>query len=109
MIGAIVSTYAGGQGVGNIFAGWSMDGIGRRNTILLAAIIGFIGGALQCASINVRMFLGARIIAGFAVGLLFGTTSVYNAEISPPKNRGLMVGLQAQARFRFPMDHCALV
>jgi MFS family permease len=96
MIGAIVSTYAGGQGVGNLTAGWSMDAIGRRNTILAAAIIGFVAGALQAGSVNIKMFLAARIIAGFAVGLLFGTTSVYNAEIAPPKSRGFVVGLQAQ-------------
>lgn len=96
MIGVIVSTYAGGQGVGNLTAGWSMDAIGRRNTILVAAIIGFVAGALQAGSVNIKMFLAARIVAGLDVGLLFGTTSVYNAEIAPPKSRGFVVGLQAQ-------------
>lgn len=42
------------------------------------------------------MFLVGRIIAGFAIGLVYAVSSIYNAEIAPPKIRGVIVGLQTQ-------------
>ncbi|KAI1613513.1 MFS transporter [Exophiala viscosa] len=96
MIGAIVSTYSGGTGIGNILGGWLADYVGRKKTIWVAAIFALIGGILQTAAINIVMFLVGRIIAGFAIGLVFAVSSIYNAEISPPKIRGVVVGMQAQ-------------
>ena len=95
MIGAIVSTYSGGQGIGNLAGGYLGDKLGRKKTIWLAAVIALIGSALQTAAVNVVMFLVGRIIAGFAVGLVYAVSSIYNAEIAPPKIRGVVVGLQA--------------
>lgn len=42
------------------------------------------------------MFLVGRIIAGFAIGLVYAVSSIYNAEIASPKIRGVTVGLQTQ-------------
>ena len=42
------------------------------------------------------MFLVGRILAGFAIGLVYAVSSIYNAEIAPPKIRGIVVGLQTQ-------------
>lgn len=96
MIGAIVSTYSGGQGVGNLAGGYLGDLLGRKKTIWLASTLALIGAILQTAAVNIEMFLVGRIVAGFAVGLVYAVSSIYNAEIAPPKIRGITVGLQTQ-------------
>jgi len=96
MIGAIVSTYSGGQGIGNLSGGYLGDKLGRKKTIWLASGLALIGAILQTAAINVSMFLVGRILAGFAIGLVYAVSSIYNAEIAPPNIRGLTVGLQTQ-------------
>jgi MFS family permease len=47
------------------FYGLVTDAIGRKNALLLAAIITIIGVILQTASQNIAMFVIARIIIGF--------------------------------------------
>ncbi|KAH8693572.1 MFS transporter [Talaromyces proteolyticus] len=96
LTGAIVSTYSGGQGIGNLTGGYLGDLLGRKKTIWLASILALIGAILQTAAVNIEMFLVGRIIAGFAIGLVYAVSSIYNAEIAPPKIRGVTVGLQTQ-------------
>ena len=96
MIGAIVSTYSGGCGIGNIAGGYLGDRLGRKKTIWVAAVLALIGGILQTAAVNVVMFLFGRIVGGLAIGLVYAVSSIYNAEIAPPRIRGLVVGLQSQ-------------
>ncbi|KPI35193.1 High-affinity glucose transporter [Cyphellophora attinorum] len=96
LTGAIVSTYSGGQGVGNLLGGWLGDLLGRKLTIWLATSLALIGAVLQTAAVNIEMFLVGRIIAGVAIGLVYSVASIYNAEIAPPKIRGIIVGLQTQ-------------
>jgi sugar porter (SP) family MFS transporter len=96
LTGAIVSTYSGGQGIGNLLGGWLGDLLGRKRTIWLASFLALIGAILQTAAVNIEMFLVGRIIAGLAIGLVYAVSSIYNAEIAPPKIRGVIVGLQTQ-------------
>lgn len=96
LTGAIVSTYSGGQGVGNLTGGYLGDKLGRKKTIWLASTLALMGAILQTAAINIEMFLVGRILAGFAIGLVYAVSSIYNAEIAPPKIRGIVVGLQTQ-------------
>ncbi len=76
--------------------GWLGDYLGRKKTIWLASALALIGAILQTAAVNIPMFLVGRIIAGFAIGLVYAVSSIYNAEIAPPKIRGIIVGLQTQ-------------
>lgn len=94
--GAIVSTYSGGQGIGNLTGGYLGDKLGRKKTIWLASILALIGAVLQTAAVNIEMFIVGRIIAGYAIGLVYAVSSIYNAEIAAPNSRGLTVGLQTQ-------------
>lgn len=96
LTGAIVSTYSGGQGIGNLCGGYLGDLLGRKKTIWLASVLALIGAILQTSAVNIAMFLVGRILAGFAIGLVYAISSIYNAEIAPPKIRGLLVGLQTQ-------------
>ncbi|CAM1507952.1 Fc.00g048000.m01.CDS01 [Cosmosporella sp. VM-42] len=96
LTGAIVSTYSGGQGIGNLVGGYLGDQLGRKRTIWLAASLALIGAIVQTAAVNIAMFIVGRAVAGFAIGLVYAVSSIYNAEIAPPKIRGIMVGLQTQ-------------
>jgi len=96
LTGAIVSTYSGGQGLGNLSGGYLGDKLGRKKTIWLASTLALIGAILQTAAVNITMFLVGRIMAGYAIGLVYAVSSIYNAEIAPPKIRGITVGLQTQ-------------
>ncbi|KAJ8096521.1 general substrate transporter [Lipomyces tetrasporus] len=94
--GAVVSTFSGGAFFGVLFAGWSADAWGRKYSIMFAAVWALIGGIIQAASINIGMLIAGRIIGGFAVGIMNMVIPVYNAEISPPRKRGLITGLHGQ-------------
>lgn len=76
--------------------GWLGDVLGRKKTIWLASTLALIGAILQTAAVNIEMFIVGRVIAGFAIGLVYAVSSIYNAEIAPPKIRGVIVGLQTQ-------------
>jgi MFS family permease len=55
-----------------------------------------IGGALQAASVHIGMFLAMRFITGMGVGMVVGSVPLYQSEVSPPKIRGLLVGLHGK-------------
>ncbi|KAF1989064.1 MFS transporter [Aulographum hederae CBS 113979] len=96
LTGAIVSTYSGGQGIGNLVGGYLGDRLGRKRTIWLAATLALVGAILQTAATHIAMLMVGRVVAGFAIGLVYAVSSIYNAEISPPRIRGMLVGLQTQ-------------
>lgn len=69
IIGTILGIFAAGAFFGAIFVGWFSDAYGRKKTLIVAAIINIVGGALQAGSIHVGMFIVARFITGFAAGI----------------------------------------
>ncbi|KAJ9637394.1 hypothetical protein H2204_004818 [Knufia peltigerae] len=68
---------------------------GRKKVIFLGAAISVLGAALQAGSVNPAMMIVSRFIVGTGMGVLLATVPLYQAEISPPSNRGLIVGLHA--------------
>jgi len=68
--------------------GFTMDSLGRRKTIMIAASINLVGAILQCAAQNLAMILVGRIMAGWAVGLLSMSVPIYQTECAHPKTRG---------------------
>ncbi|KAK4501065.1 hypothetical protein PRZ48_006871 [Zasmidium cellare] len=71
------------------------DKFGRLALMRFGGIIGVIGAALQAGSVSTSMLIVARLISGAAMGICAGTVPTYQAEIAPPMNRGLIVGLHA--------------
>ncbi|KAH7343603.1 general substrate transporter [Rhizoctonia solani] len=92
LIGAVVSTLAGGCFIGAASAAWFADHIGRKRTIQLGSLIAVVGCLLQCVAVNMGMLIVGRIIAGLAIGVLSMITPLYQVEISHPKWRGFMAG-----------------
>lgn len=71
LIGAINGVYQAGGLIGTLSTSWTSDAFGRRKAILLGAVVCIVGGALQTASINVAMFIAARAITGFGIGMQY--------------------------------------
>ncbi|KAF5962231.1 hexose transporter protein [Fusarium bulbicola] len=74
------------------FGGILLDKFGRKNGILLAAVISLTGIALQSAAQNVAMFIIGRFILGCGVGLGSIACPTYASEVAPTKCRPLMLG-----------------
>ncbi|CAI8588721.1 unnamed protein product [Vicia faba] len=74
-------------------AGRTSDYIGRRYTIILSAIIFFLGSILMGYGPNFPILMIGRCIAGFGVGFALIITPVYSAEISSPSYRGFLTSL----------------
>jgi MFS family permease len=79
--------------VGGIIAGftygWVTDKIGRRPALLWAAVSTVVAVILQTSSVNIGMFVLARVLIGFGTSAAGLTGPTYLAETLPLKWRGL--------------------
>ncbi|KAF7558182.1 hypothetical protein G7Z17_g78 [Cylindrodendrum hubeiense] len=92
--GGIVSGYYAGYAFGSGGAAYCMDKISRRWTLLFGAVVSVLGAVLQTAAQNPAMMIVGRALSGFSSGMVYPTAPVYLAELSPPENRGFLVGLK---------------
>ncbi|KIJ68169.1 hypothetical protein HYDPIDRAFT_107835 [Hydnomerulius pinastri MD-312] len=90
--GAINGLFSAGGIFGAILVGYMCDKFGRKVTMNTGSVVCIVGGALQAASVDVGMFLGARFITGWGIGMMVVLIPIFQAEISPPSARGLLVG-----------------
>lgn len=86
--------YAGGL-IGICFYPYLSHRFGRRVPLAIGAAINILGGALSAGEINAGMLCVGRTFSGLGVGLILPGIPLYQAEISPPHSRGIMVGLHA--------------
>jgi len=92
-IETIVSALLWGAVFGTLISGYLSSHFGRRNTILVSALI-FTAGSLFCAfSPNSDILIVARFILGIAVGVASFTAPLYLSEISPQTVRGSMISM----------------
>ncbi|KAH7928765.1 general substrate transporter [Leucogyrophana mollusca] len=92
ILGAINGIFSAAGTIGALMAGLMCDKYGRKLTMNTAAVISILGGALQAGSVNTAMFLVGRIVTGWGVGMLVVLIPIFQAEVSPPSSRGLLVG-----------------
>ncbi|KAK5280308.1 hypothetical protein LTR16_007018 [Cryomyces antarcticus] len=90
--GAINGLYCAGAIFGALLTGWMCEARGRKIAMYLASAISILGGALQTGSVNIAMFLVARFITGWGIGMMVVLIPIYQSEISPPSARGFLVG-----------------
>ncbi|KEP54954.1 putative MFS sugar transporter [Rhizoctonia solani 123E] len=93
ILGAVVSTFAGGCFFGAMAAGWLADRIGRKRTIQAGSLVAILGCSLQTGAQNISFLLVGRVIAGLAIGCLSMIVPLYQSEISPPNMRGFLTGM----------------
>ncbi|KAM7265483.1 hypothetical protein ACFE04_003166 [Oxalis oulophora] len=79
--------------VGSLIAGRTSDLIGRRYTIVTAAVIFLLGSVLMGYGPNYAILLTGRCVAGIGVGFALMIAPVYSAEISSPSSRGFLTSL----------------
>lgn len=87
-LGLTVSSALLGSAAGALGAGWLADGIGRRRSMWLAAILfilSAIGSGLAPRLIDLVFW---RVVGGVAVGFASVLAPAYIAEISPAEMRG---------------------
>ncbi|GMP38033.1 hypothetical protein CsSME_00009453 [Camellia sinensis var. sinensis] len=76
--------------LGSAAAGRTSDWIGRRYTIVLAAVIFFVGALLMGFATNYAFLMVGRFVAGIGVGYALMIAPVYTAEVSPAASRGFL-------------------
>jgi SP family sugar:H+ symporter-like MFS transporter len=93
-LGFTVAALLIGCFIGAFFAGRLADLIGRRNTMMVAALL-FLGGALvQGVATSHIVFVLARICGGMAVGAASVLSPAYISEVAPAEIRGRLTTVQ---------------
>ncbi|KRD09200.1 MULTISPECIES: sugar porter family MFS transporter [unclassified Streptomyces] len=89
--GMVTSSLLLGAALGAVTGGRLSDARGRRRTILVLAVVFFVG-ALGCTlAPDTAVMVVARFVLGLAVGGASVTVPVYLAEVSPAERRGALV------------------
>ncbi len=97
MKGWTASCALAGCVVGVVMAGPVSDRFGRRNTLLLAAVLFLISAVGSALPRTLTEFIVFRFVGGLGVGAASMTSPLYIAEISPARIRGRMVSVNQLA------------
>lgn len=82
-----------GSIAGVLVAGMMSDGLGRKITMLISAIM-FSISAIGCAvCADFSQLVVYRIIGGFGIGVVSIVSPIYISEIAIPEKRGTLVSL----------------
>ncbi|OUZ99952.1 Sugar/inositol transporter [Macleaya cordata] len=79
--------------IGSLLSGKTSDWIGRRYTIVLAALTFLIGALLMGLAPSYLFLLAGRVVAGIGVGYSLMISPVYTAELAPASTRGFLTSL----------------
>ncbi|WP_448657532.1 sugar porter family MFS transporter [Sphingomonas sp. CJ99] len=93
-LGFTVGSLLIGCFIGAFFAGRLADTMGRRNVMILTAIVFLIGALIQGFSEMQPLFVVARIMGGMAVGAASVLSPAYISEVAPADIRGRMTTIQ---------------
>ena len=104
--GIVVSSVLIGAMIGAILSGRLSDLYGRRNVIIVTAIIFFLGSIATGLAPSEHYLIGGRIIIGVAIGVASFAVPLYISEISPSNIRGALVSLNQLAIY---YRYCSIV
>ena len=90
--GLVTSSLLLGAAVGAAACGKLNDALGRRKTLIILAVIFFVGTMGCVFAPNLEVMVPSRVILGFAVGGASVTVPVYLAELAPTERRGSLAG-----------------
>lgn len=82
-----------GSIIGVLFAGALSDSIGRKKTMLTAALLFCVSAICCAASASFIQLVCFRIIGGIGIGIVSIVSPIYISEVSPADRRGTMVSL----------------
>jgi SP family sugar:H+ symporter-like MFS transporter len=83
-----------GSSVGAFMAGRLADNLGRRNVMMIAAVLFIISALGAGAATSATMFVLARIIGGLGIGAASVLAPVYISEVVPANVRGRLSSVQ---------------
>ncbi len=86
-----------GAMVGALAAGVLAERYGRRNTILMAALIFVVGALLEALAPDTAVLVAGRLVLGAGVGIASVAAPLYGAENAPAHVRGRFVSLYQMA------------
>lgn len=89
----IVSSLLLGAFIGTVLSGFISRKFGRRNAILISAVIFAAGSVLAAFSSGPYMLIGIRFVLGIAVGIASFTAPLYLSEMAPENIRGALVSM----------------
>src|SRR3954451_40017 len=91
-LGVVISSLVFAAAIGALIGGKISDAIGRRTTIIVLAVMFFVGVLVAVLSPNFAILVAGRIILGLAVGGASTVVPVFLAELAPFEIRGSITG-----------------
>ena len=89
----VVSSLLFGAVVGTLISGFISKKYGRKNTLLLAAVVFSVGALFSSVSTSIGILIGCRVFLGLAVGMASFTAPLYLSEIAPRSIRGALISM----------------
>lgn len=86
-----VSSLLVGAIIGAFGSGMLSDRFGRKKVLIVVALFFAASCTFTAIASSSVMFISARLFGGLAVGAVSVLSPMYVAEVSPPKNRGMLV------------------
>jgi SP family galactose:H+ symporter-like MFS transporter len=93
LLEVITSWVTLGAMAGALVAGWMADRLGRRLTIVAAAVLFTAGALIEALAPDATVLVAGRLLVGFGVGVASVAAPLYAAELAPARLRGRMVSL----------------
>jgi SP family arabinose:H+ symporter-like MFS transporter len=89
----VVSTMMLGAALGALANGGLSSRLGRKYSLLAAAMMFIIGSLGSALAIDINILMISRLVLGFAVGIASYTAPLYLSEMASETNRGKMIAM----------------
>ncbi|MFN2166233.1 MAG: MFS transporter, partial [Anaerolineae bacterium] len=93
----VVSAVLIGAVAGAACGGLLADRLGRRRTIILAAVTFTVGAVGTALTPSVALLIAGRVVVGLAIGVASFVSPMYISEIAPARIRGSLVSVNQLA------------
>ena len=97
LIEVVTSWVTLGALFGSLAAGELADRIGRKRTVLAAAVLFILGALIQASAPHTPVLVAGRLIVGFGVGVAAVAAPLYGSELAQAAWRGRLVSAYQMA------------
>lgn len=89
----VVSSMMLGAAVGALCNGWVSHRLGRKYSLMSAAVLFIVGSLGSAFAVNLEILLVFRVLLGVAVGIASYTAPLYLSEMATENIRGKMISM----------------
>ncbi|MFC1480129.1 sugar porter family MFS transporter [Candidatus Omnitrophota bacterium] len=89
----IVSSLLVGAVIGTLISGLISRKFGRKNALLVSAVVFAIGALFSTMATSTVMLIAIRLFLGMAVGIASFTAPLYLSEMAPQRIRGALISM----------------